>query len=339
MTLSKYKKIGLYVCFFVVFFCTIVFGGVVFMGKKVYNPVFGMSFDPEYAESMGLEWKTVYMRMLEDFGPEYIRISAKWSRVQSEGRDVFDYDDIDWMMHRAYEKNTKVVLAFGQKSPRWPECYIPSWVSKDMNVYEYDLLRYVERTVTRYQNHPALFMWQVENEPFIMFNFGECDGFDKSLVEKEVARVRMYDVRNPVLLTDSGELGLWKKASRLGDVFGTTLYRIVRKPNGKIFTYDWLGPGWYNLKAWLLGIRGENMIVSELQAEPWFFEDTPTTASLLRMEETMSPERFLRHIEFVRRLSVEQVYLWGVEWWYFMMYQHNDQRYWDIARELFTQVE
>jgi len=30
------------------------------------------------------------------------------------------------------------------------------------------------------------------------------------------------------------------------------------------------------------------------------------------------------------------VYLWGVEWWQFMRTQHDDARYWDIAKETMT---
>jgi len=330
---KRYKKItiSLLAAFFVLL--AVLFFAARNMGQTVYTPEFGISFDPEYALSMSLDWQEVYMHMLQDLQPEYVRIAAKWNTIQPENRDGFDYRSIDWMMNRAYEHNAKVVLAMGQKSPRWPECYVPSWVSEDGIVYEYDLLRYVQTTVERYYTHPALFMWQVENEPFIVFDFGECARFEKDMVEKEVSRVRMYDVVHPILITDSGELGFWRKASRVGDVFGTTLYRVVRKPGGKIFTYDWLAPGWYNLKAKLLGIQPKDMIVSELQAEPWFFEETPLLASVPRMEETMTPERMIQHVDFAQHLHVAQVYLWGVEWWYYMMEERGDDRYWGAVKE------
>jgi hypothetical protein len=301
--------------------------------RKKHEVSYGISFSPEYAHSLELEPKKVYTTMLEELKPEYIRIAANWKEVEPE-KGVYKFEMVDWMMDMAEEHNAKVLLVVGQKAPRWPECYVPTWN------YEYDnetskqhLLEYVRTTVERYKNHPALETWQVENEPFIRFAFGECEGYDTDAVYDEIDLVHTLDLDHKILITDSGELGLWRKAGKAGDIFGTTLYRVVRTPGGTIFNYDWVPAAFYRVKAFVTGIDMDRLWVAELQAEPWFSEGDPKNTSIEEQEETMNPERLKKHIDYVERIGVERAYLWGVEWWYFMREVHGDGRYWDVVGE------
>ena len=68
------------------------------------------------------------------------------------------------------------------------------------------MFRYVNTVVERYKNHEALEIWQVENEPFIRFRFGECNNFDKEATLEEIDLVRSIDDKHKILITDSGEL-------------------------------------------------------------------------------------------------------------------------------------
>lgn len=301
---------------------------------KTYDVEYGISFNQNHATSLGLEWKDVYREMLEDMQPQHVRVAAMWSEVEAE-KGEYDFSDIDWMMNMAAKHDAKVVLVVGQKAPRWPECHVPEWIhSYEAPDAKTHLLDYVKETVLRYKKHPALELWQVENEAFIRFEFGECEGFDRDAVYEEIDLVRELDQTRKIVMTDSGELASWRRPSKLGDILGTTMYRIVRTPGGSIFSYDWLPAGFYRLKARFWDKPESEFFVSELQAEPWFTDSNPLDTSIEEMEETMNPKRLEKHLDYASRVGASRVYLWGVEWWYYMKYDRDDSRYWDIVAEL-----
>ena len=306
-------------------------------GLKKNTPVFGVSFHEEYAASLGLHPREVYRSMLTELSPASVRLSAMWKEIEAT-KGTYDFSSLDWYMNEAAAHETKVVLVVGQKAPRWPECHVPPWIKEESKEDAHvKLLAYVQETVNRYKEHPALEFWQVENEPFIRFSFGECEGYDPSAISDEIALVRAQDAVHQIVITDSGELGLWYRAAKTGDIFGTTLYRMVRLPSGKIFSYDWLPSGFYRLKAALLGIKNDAFWVSELQAEPWFSSGNPHDTSVQEQEETMTVERMKKHVDYAERLGASRVYLWGVEWWYFMRERHGEEGYIDYAKAVFGQ--
>jgi len=301
---------------------------------KKYPVDFGVSFSEEHAKYLGLDWKETYNSILTDLKPKYIRLSAPWNNIEKVDGN-FDFTDIDYMMNEAKKAGTKVTLVVGQKAPRWPECYVPDWASQlSSQEYQIRLNNYLTKIVNRYKDNSALELWQVENEPFIDFKFGDCKNFRADLVDEEVKLVSFLDQPHWTIVTDSGELGWWKKAGQVGDLFGTTLYRIVRLPNGMVWSYDWLPPAFYRYKALLNGIHLESMYISELQAEPWFTGAGPNETSLKEQAKTMSIKRLQKHVDFVERIGVQRTYLWGAEWWYWMKTKNNDSGYWNFVKEL-----
>jgi hypothetical protein len=270
--------------------------------------------------------------MLDELKPKYIRIAATWSETEEQD-GVFTTEDVDWQMDEASKRNVKVILVVRQKAPRWPECHVPQWTKiLDENVYRNKLFNYVRFVVERYKNNKALELWQVENEPFIKFAFGECSHYRDQLVTGEIAFVKELDPVHKTIVTDSGELSTWGKAVHAGDLFGTTLYRVVRTPRGYLWSYDWLPAAFYRIKAGLWGRKLNEMYVVELQAEPWFTDTDPTNTPITEQEKTMNPDRLKNHIEYVQRIGVSRAYLWGVEWWYWMKEKQNDSRYWNIVK-------
>ncbi len=304
---------------------------------KKYPVEYGISFNQDYARSLGLNWKRVYEEMLRDLQPKYVRIAAMWSEIEDR-KGVYDFANVDWMMDAAEYYNAKATLVVGQKAPRWPECHVPEWVhGLTETEYRDELFSYISSVVERYKNHPALEIWQVENEPFIKFRFGDCDLYRSELVPDEISAVRMIDDEHPILITDSGELSSWRRAAGMADIFGTTLYRVVRTKNGLVFSYAWVPPSFYRYKARLWGLDMDNVVVSELQAEPWFTnggaEQTPIDVQL----RTMSEQRLRDNIDYVERLGVKRAYFWGLEWWYWMKTKNNDDVYWQIGKQKIRQ--
>lgn len=300
--------------------------------QKKYSVEYGISFNRQHAEYLGLDWRQVYLGMLDELKPKYLRIAAPWSEVEAEAGQMNGWE-IDWQMSEAEKRGVKVILVVGQKAPRWPECHVPEWAGKlSGDKYEQALFKYISYIVERYKNNHALELWQVENEPFISFKFGECASFRKDLVKKEIALARELDPIHKIIITDSGELSTWREAIKAGDLFGTTLYRIVRKPSGRIWTYDWLPASFYNFKARFWGKDLHQVFIAELQAEPWFDIGGVDGTSLEKQRETMNLDRLQEHFSYAESTGFSRAYLWGVEWWYWMKDKQGDESYWEMVK-------
>lgn len=296
----------------------------------------GVTFSYRYAEDLGLDWKETYHAILDDLGARKLRIPVYWDLVEQE-KGTYDYSAVDWQLEEARKRGAEVILALGQRVPRWPECHIPSWVNeRESDAYrESRLYAFLEHTIGRYKdNHPEIIVWQVENEPFLVF-FGECPPFRRAFLDDEVALVRRLDPTRPILLTDSGELSMWYPAASRADIFGTTMYRKIYKPGFGYFTYP-LGPNFFRFKEWAVRLLTdqERFIVIELQAEPWangWVGNLPLEEQFRTMD-----ERQLREIvEYARRVRFPEIYLWGVEWWYWLKEKKEYPAVWDTAVELF----
>lgn len=295
----------------------------------------GVDFSVKQARSLFLNWQEVYIAMLDDLEVKKIRIHAPWNLVEPEMGE-YDFSDLDWQIEEAAKRDVEIILAIGRRTPRWPECHDPEWIEKmsEEIVFERQL-DIVEKVVNRYKYNNTIVMWQVENEP-LLDAFGECPPGNYSNLRKEVSLVRTLDDR-PILITDSGELGLWVLAANSGDYFGTTIYKVTYN-NVLGYYYYHLPPLFYRLKAWLVGKDLDNVFISELQAEPWAedgFRITPLKDQYISMDK----ERLVSHIEFARKTGFKAAYLWGVEWWYWLKETKGQLEIWQTAKEYLNQYK
>ncbi|MBI1957176.1 MAG: hypothetical protein HYS44_01840 [Candidatus Niyogibacteria bacterium] len=300
---------------------------------------YGATFAPFHAENFGLDPKTVYRAMLDDLGIRRIRISAYWNRVESsEGR--FDFSELDWQVAEAEKRGAELIMAIGQKLPRWPECHIPEWATAlSSQEYQEKLLQYIVVVVGRYKDSPSIKVWQIENEPFL--DFGVCPPLDRELLDKEIALARSLDSPasseslggRPVMITDSGELSFWVRAHKRADIFGSTLYRTIWHPAVGVFTYP-LPPVFFRIKRAITELASgvKPAVVIELQAEPWqekaLFQTEPA-----EHYKTMDPEKFRALLSYIRGTGFDEFYFWGVEWWYWLKETQNKPEMWNIAKE------
>lgn len=295
---------------------------------------YGATFSTMYAEELGLNWREVYIAMLDDLQVRDIRIPAYWERIEAE-KDTYDWSELDFMLREARVRDADVVLAIGRRVPRWPECHIPAWAETlPWEEQKVELRDYMTALIERYKDNPAVEYWQVENEPYLgVFAPMHCGKLDKAFLEEEFALVRSLDTR-PILVTDSGNLGAWWGPYKHGDAFGTSLYIYFWTPNfGQYRTY--LPPLFYRAKDRLMSIfHGEKpSILIELALEPWLMQpikDTPIDVQLTRMDQ----EKFDEIIEYASRTGFEKQYLWGVEWWYYMAEREHPE-FWDSAQTLY----
>jgi hypothetical protein len=291
-----------------------------------YKPVpenieYGMSFNTVYARELGLDWRETYDAILGDLGVRKLRLAAHWPMVEPV-RDVYNFEELDYQIAEAERVGATVVFAVGRRLPRWPECHVPGWIK--------------ERAWEEHKNSPAIVYWQVENEPYLtVFAFEHCGEFDEAFLTEEVALVKSLDPTRPILVTDSGNLGTWAGAYRHGDAFGTSVY--VHFWNPELGQFRTLLPPWfYRAKEKVIALYyGEKpTYLIELSAEPWLV--APVVEVPLDIQYTrMNVEKFNDILAYARDTRYETQYLWGAEWWYWLLKQ-NEPAMWNRGKELFS---
>ncbi len=293
----------------------------------------GVTYSWRYAYDIGLDWQETYLEILDDLGVKKIRLPVYWDDVEKIENE-YDFSKIDWQIKEAEKRNVAIILAVGQKTPRWPECFIPKWASVSDEKRKSSLLGFLGETVERYKNVEAVSFWQIENEPFLAF--GICPEIDPELLDMEIALVRNIDPGRKIIITDSGELSLWVQAARRADVFGTTLYRSVVSEKLDLAIDYPIGPNFFKFKRWLIRTFADqkNSIVVELQGEPWVRGWT-INAPISEQLASMNAEKLEENVLFAEKSGFSEVYVWGVEWWYWMKTKQNHPELWETAREMF----
>jgi len=304
------------------------------IGEGVGNKAaLGVTFSNRYAEDIGLDWKEAFTATLDDLGVRKIRIPVYWDRVE-KNEGTYDFSEVDWQLQEAGKRNAEIILTVGQKVPRWPECFVPEWTKDNDAKRKEKLLDFVGATIEQYKNNPAVKYWQVENEPFL--TFGICPKLDVTLLDKEIALVREKDPSRKIIVTDSGELSIWYQAAKRADIFGTTMYLdVCSNKIGDCFTYP-IGPNFFKIKQWVIRTfaNQNNAIVIELQGEPWLQGWTihkPIEEQLAAMD----GERLKENVVFAENSGFSEIYIWGVEWWYWMKVQANHPEIWQTAQGMF----
>ncbi len=303
---------------------------------KKDEPVFGLTFSQIYAEGLGLDWREVYSAILSELNPRKVRLIAYWQNLEPQ-KDKFNFADLDWQIKEAQKKNAEIVLVLGYRVPRWPECHAPNW-TKSLKKEEFDeeLLSYLKELILHYRSFSSIKVWQVENEPLLSF-FGDCPKAEREFLKKEIETVKALDSR-PVMITDSGELSLWLRTMGLSEFLGTTLYRVVwNKYAG--WSESVYPPVFYTIRSGIAKriFKNKEVIISELQAEPWTAYRKPLTE--VDFEEQIkhfSVKNLKNNIEFAEKTGLREIYLWGVEWWYWRKLR-GDENFWNFGKETFRQ--
>jgi hypothetical protein len=292
----------------------------------------GVAFSKVFSQQLGLNWKENYLAVFDDLKPVAIRLPIYWEDIESE-EGKYDFSDYDWMMQEAQRRGVKLILVVGRKVPRWPECHSPSWADKlSESERQEKIIAYISASVEKYKNIDNLYLWQVDNEPFLPF--GDCTAFDVNFLDREIATVRNLDPGHKIMVTDSGELSFWVQAAKRADIFGTTMYRIIWKDKLGYFKYP-LPPSFFWIKANIVHLLnpGKPIVVSELQTEPWGpkqIYDMPVEEQM----KSMDLNQFRANIEYAKEVGFSENYLWGAEWWYWLKTKQNRPEFWEAAKEV-----
>jgi len=328
-----FKKILNALLIFFLFFVGFLF----FWHPKISEKIeWGVVFSQKQCDYLNLDWKKVYLGILDDLKVKNVKLISHWDLIEpKEGK--FNFEDLDWQIKEAEKRGVKIILVIGRKTGRWPECHIPNWITQNSKVksqnYEEAVLNFIKTVVERYKNSNSVLAWQIENEPF--FPFGICPKIEKNTIKKEFELVKALDSR-PTVLVDSGEYSFWIKAAKLADIVGITLHRKVYSDQLKIYLSLPFPPSYYFLKKLFINkFFKKEVILAELQAEPWC--KTPILINCPQKEQkiTMNFDQFKKNIEFAKKAGFKKIYFWGVEWWYQQKTQ-NQPQFWEKAKEIFN---
>mgnify|MGYP001611620212 FL=1 len=293
----------------------------------------GVTFSDKFSRDLDLDPKDNFRAIINDLKVDRMRLIAYWDSIGKE-RNSFDFSDLDWQIGEAQKRNIKIILTIGMKVPRWPECHLPDWaktLSKEER--EKELLMYLAKVIKRYKNSETITTWQIENEPF--FSFGECPERGKDFLSNEISLLRSIDKSRPVLVTDSGELGLWLKSAKAGDIFGTTMYRrVYNKYFGRVNYH--LPPQFFIFKEkatrFLINDYSKKFIVIELAAEPWMPKQIYETSPEEQFK-YFDFDFFKNTVKYAKSTGFSEYYFWGAEWWYYLKVRGHPE-IWEEAQKL-----
>ncbi|HET7529245.1 MAG TPA: beta-galactosidase [Candidatus Saccharimonadales bacterium] len=310
--------------------------------------VLGASFIPDYAESFGLNPKDTLTAMLkpvsqDGLGLKQVRLVSYWSDVEPTPGH-YDFSKLDWQFALANKYGARVSLSIGLRQPRWPECHEPGWVTIDPNnrqSWEPQLYKFMEAVINHYKNNPALHDYELENE-FFMKVFGECKDFDRNRLVSEYNLVKGMDTAHQVIISRSDNWIGIPVGKPTPDVFAISVYKRVWDTTFTHRYFEYPLPPWFY--SALAGseelVSGKDMIIHELQAEPW----TPkgqaiTDTSLQEQYKSMNPQRMKDRIAYGEATGMRTIDLWGAEWWYWLKVKEHQPAIWNTVQRAVEQAE
>ncbi len=317
---------------------------LIFLTAPLWNPIIfppvahpriGVSFSEKRSTEMGLDWRANYLALLDDMDIKAFRLMSYWD-IHEPTRGQLDFSTLDWQMDQAAARGAKVSLAIGLRQPRWPECHEPAWTSDlSGNTWKQALYAYIEIVVKRYENHPALESWQLENEGANDW-FGTCLTPDTERLNEEFNLVKSWS-KKPVWMSLSDQHGL-PVDPPMPDAYGFSVYRRLWSDK----TWPYIGyttyptPIWYHRgRAALIKLMtGRDSFIHELQLEPWGATDTKNLP-IAEQDKTMSIQQIRDNLYFARELGMSNIYTWGSEWWYWRKV-NGDPSIWQAVREEFS---
>ncbi|MBA3758842.1 hypothetical protein H0X10_04435 [Candidatus Saccharibacteria bacterium] len=297
---------------------------------------YGVTFIPRYARHFGLEPKDTMQAIIDELGVRQFRLVSYWNEFEKIP-GTYDFTELDWQFKMAEQSGSKVSLAIGLRQPRWPECHMPDWAEKmPMSQWSVELKEYMGVVIDRYKSSPALESYQLENEFFLKV-FGICPDHSRSRLVDEYNFVKQRDSSHPIIVSRSNNALGWPVNEPIADTTAVSVYKRVwdKSLTKRYFEYPF--PAWFY--AFLGGAgkltNGTDLIVHELQAESWL----PAGFEMNRIEDipeqnkSLNAERLKDRIEYGRATGLKEVYLWGVEWWYWRKIKADDPSLWNVARD------
>ncbi|HUD06741.1 MAG TPA: hypothetical protein VMR34_02540 [Candidatus Saccharimonadales bacterium] len=297
----------------------------------------GVTYIPDYAQYYGLDPVATLHAILTQLGITNIRFVSYWSDIEpSPG--VFDFSELDNEFAQAQAADMPVSLSIGLRQPRWPECHMPSWAANETEAQWYPQLKtFMAAVINRYKNSPVLQSYQLENEYFLKA-FGECTNFSRSRLIDEYNFVKKLDPKHPIIISRSNNAVGLPIGKPTPDEFGVSVYKRVWDKSITHRYFEYPIPAWFY--GFLAGagklLTGKNMIIHELQAEPWPPNGDILSTSIAEQNLSMNAQILASRFKYGEATGIKTIDLWGVEWWYWRMVDQHDPSLWNTAKAQFA---
>ena len=299
----------------------------------------GVSYISDYARYLGLDPKQTLDATINDLGSKNIRFVSYWSNIEST-KGQYDFSDLDWQFRMAEKANVHIILSIGLRQPRWPECHMPTWaMNEPKSMWLPQLEKFTKTTIDRYKNSSALQSYQLENE-FFLKAFGRCTDYSRERLVEEYNFVKKADPSHPIIVSRSNNAIGLPIGAPTPDLYGISVYKRVwdKTITHRYFEYPF--PAWFY--AFLAGageiVTHKNMIIHELQAEPWP-PNGIANASPTEQDKSMNATRLKSRFQYAEATGMKSIYFWGSEWWYYRKVKLNDPSDWNVAKEEFTKSQ
>lgn len=298
---------------------------------------YGVTFIPDYAQSLGVNPQKT-MNALIRIGVRQFRLTSYWSDIQpSPGQ--YNFSQLNWEFAQANKVHAKIILTVGLRQPRWPECHPPNWINtaKPMSNWEPQLLSFMSKVINRYKNNPALEGWQLENEYFLK-GFGDCTNYSRSRLITEYNLLRKLDPNHPIIIGRSNNAIGFPINQPQPSIFGISVYKRVWDATVTHRYLEYPYPSWFY--SFLAGIQEifdhKNMIIAEMQAEPWPPNgQTIPQVSLKEQNKSMNATRLKNRFRFSKATGMKDVIMWGAEYWYYRKVILHHPGMWNVAKQEF----
>lgn len=322
------RRLRIFGIFLGIFLCALLLFGL----SSPRRHTIGFTYSTVYAQYLGLDPVSDFEEILGYMPFEFVRIPVYWDRYESLN-DLWQFEELQSLLDIASRHNVGVILAIGQKVPRWPECFVPDWAETlDQSTYEQEFLEFTSQVLERFAQHPTVERWQVENESY--FPFGECAPADPKLIKKETRLVRELAPGRPIQTTVSGEQSIGLIKTAFSDIIGLSLYRSVAVPSLGKYTFPHT-PLFYRVQKGLVRLGMSETVISELQAEPWGLHefDITTPEGLDAAYHAFTEKELEEQLRFAQRTGITEISVWGVEWWLALARQ-GESRLWQGAQRI-----
>ncbi|MDB5164414.1 MAG: hypothetical protein JWL89_40, partial [Candidatus Saccharibacteria bacterium] len=293
---------------------------------------YGVSFIPDYAQSLGVEPKAT-MDGLLGIGVKNFRLVSYWSDME-QTPGSYDFSQLDWQFQKAEAAHAKVVLTLGLRQPRWPECHIPDWASNEpVQQWQPQLETFMQKVVERYKNSTSLDKYQLENEYFLK-GFGTCTNFDRARLVSEYNLVKKADPGHQIVVPRSNNGLGYPVGQPQPDEFSVSVYKRVWDAGWTHRYLEYPQPAWYYgfMAGWQKIVLGKDMRIGELQAEAWPPNGQQITeTSLAEQNKSLDAKRLQGRFTFGKNTGMREIDLWGAEYWYYRLTVLHDPSLWNVA--------
>lgn len=294
---------------------------------------FGATFIPSYARNFDLDPQQTLDAMITDLGIRHFRLVSYWDVIE-KSPGVYDFSELDWQFDRIERAGGTVSLALGLRQPRWPECHMPGWAEgKPKSEWYPPLKTFIGKVVERYKTRPSLQSYQLENE-FFLKAFGICPDHSRERLVDEFNYVKNLDPNHTLIVTRSNNALGFPLYAPKADMYGVSIYKRVwdRTITKRYFEYPF--PAWFY--AFLAGggklITGKDLIVHELQAEPWGPDKSIKDMTIEEQNQSLDAKRLTNRIKYGKATGMREIDLWGVEMWYWRKTKQGDASLWNAGK-------